>query len=77
MAKFVVSSSVKRLGDQGFLAIVSAVPYGPEVARERDERTRVCGTIDEAREAGLDLASELSYEINARGDRVVDIEIRT
>ncbi len=74
MAQFTVSSSVRRVNDHEFLAIVCATPESGSVA-EPDERTRVCGSLHEAREAELDLASELSYEINARGDRVVDIQI--
>ena len=75
MVNFMVSSSVRRVNDHEFLAIVCATPFDAACTAEPDERTRLCGTVLEAREAELDLASELSYEINARGDRVVDIQI--
>ncbi len=75
MAKFVISSSVKRVGDQQFMAVAAAIPYDVSQGREPDERTRLCDSVAAAREASLDMASDLSYEINERGDRVVDIHI--
>ena len=77
MAKFVISSCVKRTAEGQFLAIASAIPYDVDQRSGPDERTRVCTSADDARTAGLDLASELSYEINARGDRVVDIRLNS
>lgn len=76
MAKFVISSSVKRVGDQQFVAVASAIPYDCGPCKKPDERTRLCDSDAAAREASLDMASDLSYEINERGDRVVDIHIR-
>lgn len=75
MADFTVSSSVRRLGNDRFLAMACAVACAPESGTAPDERSRICSTLTAAREAELDLASELSYEINGRGDRVVDIRI--
>jgi hypothetical protein len=77
MAKFVISSSVKRVGDHQFIACASAIPYDVDQRCGPDERTVMCESAAAARQAGLDLASELSYEINARGDRVVDIHIHS
>jgi hypothetical protein len=77
MAKFVISSSVKPDGKGRFVAIASAIPYDTDQRCGPDERSCVCGTETAAREAELDLASGLSYEINARGDRVVDIRIHS
>jgi hypothetical protein len=77
MAKFVISSCVKPDGHGKFVAIASAIPYDTDQRCGPDERTCVCATATAAREAELDLASELSYEINARGDRVVDIRIHS
>ncbi|HXZ47902.1 MAG TPA: hypothetical protein VEG27_02725 [Usitatibacter sp.] len=75
MANFVISSFVKRVGEGKFMAIASAIPYGVGQRSGPDERTLLCESPAAARQAGLDLASALSYEINARGDRVVDIHI--
>lgn len=77
MVKFVVSSCVKPDGEGRYVAFASAVECDADPAFATDERTCVCDTVTAAREAELDLASELSYEINARGDRVVDIRIRS
>ena len=77
MARFVISSGVKRLEDGKFVAVASAIPYDVSQRSGPDERTRVCDTEDSARKAELELASELSYEINARGDRVVDIRVHS
>ena len=75
MAKFVISSCVKPDGEGKFLAVASAIPYDVDQRCGPDERTCICDSAAAAREAELDLASELSYEINARGDRVVDIRV--
>ena len=77
MARFVISSSVKPDGKGGYVAIASAIPYDTDQRCGPDERRCVCSTENAAREAELDLASGLSYEINARGDRVVDIRVRS
>ena len=72
MAKFVISSGIKKLEGGGFVAVASAIPYGAGPKSGPDERSLVCETEEAARRAELELASELSYEVNARGDRVVD-----
>lgn len=77
MAKFVISSCVKPDGTGHFMAVASAIPYDVDQRCGPEERSRMCGTAAAAREAELDLASELSYEINARGDRVVDIRVHS
>jgi hypothetical protein len=77
MVKFVISSRVKPDGGGHFVATASAIPYDVGQRCAPDERTRVCDTEAAAYEAELDLASELSYEINARGDRVVDIRVHS
>jgi hypothetical protein len=77
MAKFVISSRVKPDGAGHFLAVAAAIPYDVGQRCGPDERTRLCDRAAAARDAGLDLASELSYEINARGDRVVDIHVES
>lgn len=76
MAKFVISSTIKRVDDRQFIAVACAIPYEVGPAREPDERTRLCDSLAAARAASLDMASDLSYEINERGDRVVDFHIR-
>ena len=75
MEKFVISSGVKKLEGGGFVAVASAIPYDVGPGRGSDERSLVCETEEAARRAELELASELSYEVNARGDRVVDIQV--
>ena len=75
MARFVISSAVKPLEGGQYLAVASAVPYDVDQRTGPDEREKLCSSMDAARKAELDLASELSYEINARGDRVVDIRV--
>lgn len=77
MAKFVISSCMKPDGAGRFLAVASAIPYDVEQRCGPDERTRLCDSAAAAQQAEFDLASELSYEINARGDRVVDIRIHS
>ena len=77
MAQFVITSGVKRLEDGRFMAVASAIPYDVSQRSGPDERSRLCDSEADAREAELELASELSYEINARGDRVVDIRVHT
>ncbi len=77
MARFVISSGVRRLEDGKFLAVASAIPYDVGQRSGPDERSRICDSEESAREAELELASELSYEINARGDRVVDIRVHS
>ncbi|HSN21055.1 MAG TPA: hypothetical protein VLS49_10265 [Usitatibacter sp.] len=75
MTQFVISSSVKRLESGQFMAVAAAIPYGVGQRAGPDERTQLCESAETARRAELDLASQLSYEINARGDRVVDIRV--
>jgi hypothetical protein len=75
MARFVISSGVKRLEGGKFVAVASATPCDVSERSGPDERSCVCETEEAARHAELDLASELSYEVNARGDRVVDIQV--
>ena len=77
MVKFVISSRVKPLANGQFEAVALAIPYDVDQRAGPDERRRVCGTADDARQAEIDLASALSYEINARGDRVVDIRLHS
>lgn len=77
MARFVISSGVRRLDGGKFMAIASAIPYDVSQRSGPDERSRLCDNETDAREAELELASELSYEINARGDRVVDIRVHS
>lgn len=72
MTDFAVSSVVRRDDTGRFVAVASATPCE---GGNTDSRTRICGSLVEAREAELELASDLSYEINERGDRVVDIRI--
>jgi len=77
MVNFVISSTVKQLGNGKFEAIALAIPYDVDQRSGPDERRLVCETAASAREAEIDLASALSYEINARGDRVVDIRLHS
>ena len=75
MARFVITSGVRKLQGGRFMAVASAIPYDVGQRSGPDERSRTCDSEAAARDAELDLASALSYEINARGDRVVDIRV--
>jgi hypothetical protein len=77
MVNFVISSTMKELGNGKFEAVALAIPYDVDQRSGPDERRLVCQSAADARQAEIDLASELSYEINARGDRVVDIRLHS
>ncbi len=77
MARFVITSGVKKLEGGRFMAVASAIPYDVSQRSGPDERSRICESEQAARDVELELASGLSYEINARGDRVVEIHVHS
>jgi hypothetical protein len=57
--------------------VVSAIPalYRDQLVHTTEIVTRVCGGLEEARIARNRIAVELGVRLDARGDRVIDVDI--
>lgn len=60
-----------------FVVVVSAVPalYRDQLLHATELVTQVCRGLEEARLARNRMAVELGTRVDARGDRVVDVDI--
>lgn len=60
-----------------FVVVVSAIPaiYRDQLVHTTEVVTRVCGGLEEAQIARNRLAVELGGRLDARGDRVIDVDI--
>jgi hypothetical protein len=60
-----------------FVVVVSAIPalYRDQLLHATELATKVCGGLEEAQVARNRMAVELGTRVDARGDRVVDVDI--
>ena len=60
-----------------FVVVVSAIPalYRDQLLHNTEVVTRTCGGLEEAQLARNRMAVELGTRLDARGDRVVDVDI--
>jgi hypothetical protein len=60
-----------------FVVVVSAIPavYRDQLLHRTEVVTQVCQDLDEARLTRNRMAVEMGSRLDARGDRVVDVEI--
>jgi hypothetical protein len=69
--------TITHTGPQVFVVVVSAIPavYRDQILHRTEVVTQVCTGLDEARLARNRMAMEMGERVDARGDRVVDVEI--
>jgi hypothetical protein len=69
--------TITHTGPQVFVVVVSAIPaiYRDQLLHRTEVVTQVCGALEEARLARNRMAAEMGERVDARGDRVVDVEI--
>jgi hypothetical protein len=60
-----------------FVVVVSAIPalYRDQLVHTTEIVTRVCGGLEEAQLVRNRIAVELGSRVDARGDRVIDVDI--
>jgi hypothetical protein len=60
-----------------FVVVVSAIPalYRDQLVHTTEIVTQVCGGLEEAQAARDRIAVELGSRLDARGDRVIDVDI--
>jgi hypothetical protein len=60
-----------------FVVVVSAIPalYRDQLVHTTEIVTQVCGCLEDAQAARDRIAVELGSRLDARGDRVIDVDI--
>ncbi len=72
MVGFVIWTRIERCGARHFVAKATAIPWDVEQRSAPEERSVSCTTLEKAQAARVHLASELTKDIVARGNRIVD-----
>jgi hypothetical protein len=69
--------TITHAAPQVFVVVVSAIPalYRDQLLHTTEVFTRVCSALEEARLARNRMAVDIGTRVDARGDRVVDVDI--
>jgi hypothetical protein len=69
--------TVTPAAPQVFIVVVSAIParYRDQLVHRTEVVTHVCAALEEAQVARTRIAVELGARVDARGGRVIDVDI--
>jgi len=69
--------TITHTAPETFVVVVSAIPalYRDQLLHRTEIQTQVCGALEEAQLARNRMAVAMGTRVDARGDRVVDVEI--